>query len=163
MIKKIDNKFEAYQNDININDWYVFVLMFVSLGPMVAFHVELRKSIEHFLTNQILKSDHIITNIGEGYDTTTGKFTAPVDGVYSFSWTYMTRRGSTSYIGGVIDDQILVRSAIQDQSVTWMSATGHLVARMKKGSTFWTKNIQKYDAFINGYYTFLSGCKLSET
>lgn len=137
--------------------------MFVSLGPMVAFHVELRKSIEHLLTNQILKYDHIITNIGEGYDKTTGKFTAPVDGVYSFSWTCMTRRGSASYFGGVIDDQILVRSAIQDQSVTWMSATGHLVARMKKGSKFWTKNIQKYDAFINGYYTFLSGCKLSET
>lgn len=53
------------------------------VGTTVAFHVKLKNPISSLSPNQIIKYDDIITNIGEGYDTTTGKFTAPVDWVYS--------------------------------------------------------------------------------
>lgn len=53
-------------------------------GTTVAFHAKLKNPISSLSPNQIIKYDDVITNIGEGYDRTTGKFTAPMDGVYSF-------------------------------------------------------------------------------
>lgn len=59
------------------------------VGTTVAFHAKLKNPISslspnQIIKNQIIKYDDVITNIGEGYDRTTGKFTAPMDGVYSF-------------------------------------------------------------------------------
>lgn len=78
------------------------------LGTTVAFHVYLKNSISSLQKNQILIYDNVIANIGEGYDTTTGKFTAPKDGVYSFTWTYLTKKGARAYIGGFIDGKQVV-------------------------------------------------------
>lgn len=106
--------------------------------------------------------DHVITNIGEGYDTNTGKFTAPVDGVYSFTWTYMTRKGAKVYIGGFVDGKQIVWTCMFEQTAAWASTTGNLVIRMKKGSQFWTPNSESQVAYIHNYYTYLSGFKISD-
>eukprot|EP00105_Crassostrea_gigas_P014079 XP_011430626.1 PREDICTED: complement C1q tumor necrosis factor-related protein 3 [Crassostrea gigas] len=128
----------------------------------VAFHVYLKNSISSLSQNQIIKYNHIVTNIGEGYDTSTGKFTAPVDGVYSFTWTYLTKKGAKAYIGGVLDGKQIVWTVMEDQTATWASTTGHLVVRMKKGSQFWTPNFSRYATYIHALYTFLSGYKVSD-
>lgn len=132
------------------------------IGTTVAFHVKLRNSISSLSQNQIIKYDDVITNIGESYDTNTGKFTAPVDGVYSFTWTYMTKKGARAYIGGVIDGKQIVWSVMYDQTASWQSTTAHLVVRMKKGSQFWTPNTEKDKTYIHGHHTFLSGYKISD-
>lgn len=132
------------------------------IGTTVAFHVKLRNSISSLSQNQIIKYDDVITNIGKSYDTNTGKFTAPVDGVYSFTWTYMTKKGARAYIGGVIDGKQIVWSVMYDQTASWQSTTAHLVVRMKKGSQFWTPNTEKDKTYIHGHHTFLSGYKISD-
>lgn len=136
--------------------------IFCILGTTVAFHVYLKNSISSLSQNQIIKYDHVVTNIGEGYDTTTGKFTVPVDGVYSFTWTYLTKKGARAYIGGVIDGKQVVWTVMEDQTATWASTTGHLVVRMKKDSQFWTPNFSRYATYIHAPYTFLSGYKISD-
>lgn len=85
-----------------------------------------------------------------------------MDGVYSFTWTYMTRKGTKAYIGGVIDDKQIVWTAIYDQTAILATTPGHLVVRMKKGSQFWTPNTSKYVTNIEGYFTYLSGYKISD-
>lgn len=85
-----------------------------------------------------------------------------MDGVYSFTWTYLTKQGAKAYIGGFIDGKQVVWTTIHDQTATWASTTGHLVVKMKKGSQFWTPNTSKYATYIHDHYTFLSGYKISD-
>lgn len=40
--------------------------------------------------NAVVIFDHVITNVGGGYDNTTGVFTVPTPGLYVFSWTIET-------------------------------------------------------------------------
>lgn len=122
---------------------------------------KLKNPISNLSPNQIIKYDDVITNIGEGYDRTTGKFTAPMHGVYSFTWTYMTKKGTRVYIGGIVEGKQIVWTAMYDQTATWASATGHLVVMMKRGTRFWTSNTSKYSTYIHDHYTFLSGYQIS--
>ncbi|XP_062617244.1 uncharacterized protein LOC134278953 [Saccostrea cucullata] len=54
-------------------------------GKIVAFHAILSKGLNNIPIDTILKFENVLTNEGEGYSPTTGKFTAPEDGVYYFS------------------------------------------------------------------------------
>ena len=45
-----------------------------------------------FLEGEIIKFDRIITNIGEGYVQSNGKFIATVKGTYQFSGTFYEKR-----------------------------------------------------------------------
>lgn len=85
-----------------------------------------------------------------------------MDGVYSFTWTYRTKKGAKAYNSGFVDGKQIVWTGMHDQSATWTSTTGQLVVRMKKGSQFWTPNSDSHVAYIHNYYTFLSGFKISD-
>lgn len=85
-----------------------------------------------------------------------------MDGVYSFTWTYLTKKGAKAYIGGVLDGKQIVWTVMEDQTATWAGTTGHLVVRMKKGSQFWTPNSSRYATYIHALYTFVSGYKVSD-
>ncbi|KAJ8299178.1 hypothetical protein KUTeg_023238 [Tegillarca granosa] len=42
--------------------------------------------------NTIIKYNQVTTNIGNGYNANTGKFVAPVSGIYMFAITVSTYR-----------------------------------------------------------------------
>ena len=75
-------------------------------GKTIALHAILSKQLTNVQTNTIIRFDRALVNERNGYDPNTGKFTAPVDGVYSFSWTYHTNRGSNAYLGGYVDGKL---------------------------------------------------------
>nr|XP_034306460.1 complement C1q tumor necrosis factor-related protein 3 isoform X2 [Crassostrea gigas] len=155
-------RLRSYKNTCREIGWEPTCERRIWNNTTVAFHVYLKKSISSLQKNQIIKYDHVVTNIGEGYDTSTGKFTAPVDGVYSFTWTYLTKKGARAYIGGFLDGKHIVWTVMEDQTATWASTTGHLVVRMKKGSQFWTASFTQTATYIHAHYTFLSGYKVSD-
>lgn len=57
------------------------------------------KSISNIPANTVVVFDTALTNAGNGYDQNDGIFTAPVEGLYSFSWTILTQRsGFQTYL-----------------------------------------------------------------
>ena len=54
------------------------------LDHVVAFHVSNTQTHIHVVANGIIPFNHVITNIGQAFDTLTGVFTCPVSGLYDF-------------------------------------------------------------------------------
>ncbi|XP_061187452.1 complement C1q tumor necrosis factor-related protein 3-like isoform X2 [Saccostrea echinata] len=130
-------------------------------GKFVAFHAILSKRLNNIPVNTILKFGNVLTNEGGGYNPSTGKFTAPEDGVYSFSWTYCTNKGSNVYVVGVVDGTIRAYISNHGQANNWQNTSGHLVMKLKTGNQFWIKTYASTSKTIHENYTFLSGYKLS--
>lgn len=130
-------------------------------GKTIAFHAILSSTLTNTPANTIIKFGKVLVNEGSGYSPTTGKFTAPVDGVYSFSWTYCTPKGSNAYLCGYVDGKLMARISNYAQTNTWKNTAGHFVIRLKKGNQFWVQTYSNTAQHIHGEYTFLSGYKLS--
>ncbi|XP_072525729.1 complement C1q-like protein 2 [Salminus brasiliensis] len=66
----------------------------------VAFSASLRSfgSVGPFKEETTLRYSNVFTNIGNGYDTTTGIFTAPVSGVYLFLFYDHALGGQSAYL-----------------------------------------------------------------
>lgn len=130
-------------------------------GKTIAFHAILSSRLTNVSPNTIIKFRKVLVNEGSGYNPTTGKFTAPLDGVYSFSWTYCTHRGSSAYLGGYVDGKLIANISHYGQTSTWRNTSGHLVIKLKKGNQFWVQTYYVTAQHIHEEYTFLSGYKLS--
>ena len=130
-------------------------------GKTIAFHANLSKRLTNVPKNTIIKFDRTLVNEGNGYDPNTGKFTAPVDGVYSFAWTYHTKKGSIAYLCGFVDGKLTAYVGIENQSSTWENTSRNLVIKMKKGSQFWIQIFHATVQLIHEEYSSLSGYKLS--
>ncbi|XP_077997915.1 uncharacterized protein LOC144451031 [Glandiceps talaboti] len=61
----------------------------VQQQPRVAFSVAKTTSMEPVSSNQVIVYDKVYSNDGNGYNTSTGKFTCPVSGMYYFMFSGM--------------------------------------------------------------------------
>ena len=59
-------------------------------SPKIAFYAGLRKQHEG---SEVLKFDDVVTNVGNYYEPTTGKFTCPLPGIYYFTYHVLMRGG----------------------------------------------------------------------
>lgn len=59
-------------------------------SPKIAFYAGLRRQHEG---SEILKFDDVVTNVGNYYEPSTGKFTCPLPGIYFFTYHVLMRGG----------------------------------------------------------------------
>lgn len=108
----------------------------------------------------IIKFGNVEVNDGNGYNPTTGKFTAPEDGIYSFLWTYHTPKDSVVYLCGYVNGKL--RASSGTRATNWQNTSGHFVGKLKKEDQFWIENDHFTATFINNFkYTYLSGYKIA--
>lgn len=80
----------------------------------VAFYSYLSNTDMHPKPNQTIVFDHVVTNIGGKFNSKTGVFSCPLQGVYAFSWTVYCSNG------GYLISELVVNS----QSVGDMLCSG---------------------------------------
>ena len=76
--------------------------------------------------------------MGAAYDAGTGKFTAPRDGVYYFSWNVLKKSRNYHHIDLMVNG---VRSFIswQPGTQTFETLTGALFVQLRKGQEVWLR------------------------
>lgn len=116
---------------------------------------------EHLGVNQAIVFDHVITNVGNAYNSFTGDFRAPVSGTYVFSLTLMSLGAETVHCKmeqngiGVANIYVYTDTADATSSMT-------AVLELKQGEDLVIRNIQA-DVKIHGYgYSYFSGFLLRQ-
>ena len=82
-------------------------------------------------------------NVGEAYDETTGKFTCNVDGLYTFSWTTLSKpkRDLTTVL--ITSGTRVVQNVVDtDKTADTLSSSSTVVVSMRKGEQTWISVIK---------------------
>ncbi|XP_053408383.1 uncharacterized protein LOC123559718 isoform X1 [Mercenaria mercenaria] len=106
--------------------------------PSVAFYAHHVTETNLAKDNQIIVFDSALTNEGSGYDTSTGIFTAPVDGMYQFTVHICTYYGKYSYIGMVYAGNVIAKASNYDKDHGTCCSVGAIL-RVKSGEQVWVK------------------------
>ena len=110
--------------------------------------------------NSKIVYDSVLINVGDAYDSRTGVFTCPVEGVYVFTWSTMSRgerQHCDAYIyrNGVPS---LVAFAYEDSSNNEVASNTEIF-HLGQNDTVWIKTTTC--DFLYGYpYIAFSGWKL---
>ena len=93
---------------------------------------------EHLGEHQIVRYDHVITNVGNGYSSSDGHFTAAVDGVYTFSLTGMAETTSAGVLNIMKNGEFVVKSYSNKGEYDSSSVTIHL--QLNSSDAVWVEN-----------------------
>ncbi|XP_052087389.1 cerebellin-3-like [Mytilus californianus] len=127
----------------------------------VGFLVFNSKTLQNIGTGSVVVYDTVTTNLGGGYDKSTGVFTAPVEGLYFFAWTVLTYAGKTFYTQLILNDTIVARNyAAAGKISTEMPSSQSAVLQMKKNDKV-SIRVQSGGVFMFGdKWSTFSGFKI---
>ena len=143
---------------------------FIVNGKGIGFHKQTLVAFQATLTSGnlgpnyaagVIKFNDVSLNIGNGYASSTGKFTAPVGGLYQFTATYLQRTGYSSHVRLMKNSAVL--SDIHANHKSYDQLTKTILVTLKKGDTFWVK-LEKssiYAVYGSNRYTEFGGFLLS--
>ena len=106
-------------------------------GEVPAFGASFTKHV-NLANNEVVKFDKVWTNIGNGYDSSSGVFTVPRGGVYQFSCSAMTYSGKTLRLHLMKNDQRTVSLYPGDSG--YNMGTLSMVLELKKGDRVYIKH-----------------------
>uniref|UniRef100_K1RAZ6 Caprin-2 n=1 Tax=Magallana gigas TaxID=29159 RepID=K1RAZ6_MAGGI len=106
--------------------------------------------------------DKVSLNEGNAYDKTSGIFTAPMDGIYSFTWSMLTQKGKY-FVSDIVRNGHKVASNYSDGRGHdhGSMSTEHANIKMKKGDKVWIRTHRTWGQYAHGGdWCSFSGVKL---
>ncbi|XP_048738850.1 complement C1q-like protein 2 [Ostrea edulis] len=130
-------------------------------GPSVAFTALLSKDTT-VAAYAVVKYDHVLTNWGGAYQPTTGVFTAPYNGLYSFSCSLMSLPKNHVHLG-IMKNGIRL-SVVFSAAKTYPQSSQTLHLLLNKGDKIWMRNNNNVAAKIHDgkVYNVFSGVLINE-
>nr|XP_034307451.1 heavy metal-binding protein HIP-like isoform X1 [Crassostrea gigas] len=129
---------------------------------IIAFQSTLTKHLQNLKAKETVVFDKVLLNEGNAYDKTSGVFTAPSDGIYSFTWTILTKHGKY-FVSEIVQNgqKVAYNNSDGRGHDGWPMSTSHANIKMKKGDEVWirTKDTSGYYAHGDDWCCF-SGVKL---
>lgn len=119
------------------NEFYLYFLPKVQRSPVVAFTALLSRDTT-VGGRAVVKYDHVVTNWGGAYQPASGIFTAPFDGLYSFSCSLMSHPNSYVHLNMVKNGKII--STVFSASSTYPQSSQTLYLVLNKGDRVWMQN-----------------------
>ncbi|XP_026069067.1 complement C1q-like protein 4 [Carassius auratus] len=101
-------------------------------SPKIAFYAGLRKQHEG---SEILKFDDVVTNVGNYYEPTTGKFTCPLPGIYFFTYHVLMRGGDGTSMWADLkkNGQVRASAIAQDADQNYDYASNSVILHLDVG------------------------------
>lgn len=126
----------------------------------VAFDVRLKDHKRNLVTKARVEFETVDLNEGQGYDASTGIFTAHSGGIYVFDWSTLALGGLPAYTSLVVNGKFKSWNHCHDQtSKIILPCSKMTIVKLKKGDKVW---IGVFSGTANMYnqYTSFSGYKL---
>jgi len=110
---------------------------------------------------EIILFDHVWTNVGNGYNPNTGKFTAPKSGLYQISGTVMSSSGKKLHVYLFKNDKQTVSLYT---GLGYATGTVNIVFKLQKGETVYMKHHNSTQTIYSdsSVYCVFSGFLISE-
>ncbi|WP_411027245.1 C1q-like domain-containing protein, partial [Salmonella sp. s54925] len=84
-----------------------------------------------------IKFNDVSINIGDVYNPTTGKFQAPMDGIYEFHFSVLQRKGYQSYVYLMKDGAVYTKLHANHKNYDILSKT--VLMLLKKDQNVWVR------------------------
>ncbi|MCJ8732683.1 hypothetical protein PDJAM_G00214210 [Pangasius djambal] len=121
----------------------------------IAFYVGLKNPHEGY---EVLRFDDVVTNLGNHYDPSTGKFTCQVSGIYFFTYHVLMRGGDGTSMWADLckNGQVRASAIAQDADQNYDYASNSVVLHLDSGDEIYVKldggkahggNNNKYSTF----------------
>ncbi|CAC5416604.1 unnamed protein product [Mytilus coruscus] len=108
----------------------------VSVQPSaVAFYAQLTTSEQNVGKHHPIVFDHVTLNVGNGYNKHTGAFTAPVSGIYIFTFTLFPNRGSYMAVNIFKNSEVIAQIYTEMGTGMFSATTPVAVIDMNVGDT----------------------------
>jgi hypothetical protein len=104
----------------------------------------------------------VTLNSGSAYNGKTGIFTAPTDGIYSFTWTILTYPGYTFATEIVLNGNIVGYNYVngKSNSAQYAASSTTAVIRMKRKDKVWIRTHGNSGLFAHANWSSFSGFQM---
>lgn len=100
--------------------------------------------------------DKVVTNVGNAYNPSTGKFAAPTNGIYQFNWYTLSAPNTMSHAELFVNGKLKARQAANnnDSSKQWITAGSSVALPLNKGDVVYIMDSRYTSQLITQWTTF---------